>query len=252
MSPRSSAQRTCWPVLLMPCAGWGRDEEARRRIDEAFQLLRDAHQYPADTVEPMKGAALVLERDVFAQGTGIVVPQGTIAPDGSDLNHSYGFGAQAYTVGSWPIGNVGWEYDMVGQGTFASLVFTSGTGGPPTPADISDPFAYFVTGTPNEYKAVPIAGTAVAPDAAGRYAFPGGTPFAVGPVRGAGSPTVDFTVVMYEAGPGLVFSLEEDTSSEWLGTFQKFSGGSPKAMHWKRGSLVKGQAKPGTDQTYSK
>src|SRR5580704_3564261 len=31
----------------------GRDEEARRRIEEAFQLLRDAHQYPADTVEPM-------------------------------------------------------------------------------------------------------------------------------------------------------------------------------------------------------
>jgi len=31
----------------------GRDEEARRRIDEAFQLLHDAHQYPADAVEPM-------------------------------------------------------------------------------------------------------------------------------------------------------------------------------------------------------
>jgi serine/threonine protein kinase len=31
----------------------GRDEEARRRIEEAFQLLRDAHQYPADAVEPM-------------------------------------------------------------------------------------------------------------------------------------------------------------------------------------------------------
>ena len=31
----------------------GRDKEARRRIEEAFQLLRDAHQYPADTVEPM-------------------------------------------------------------------------------------------------------------------------------------------------------------------------------------------------------
>jgi serine/threonine protein kinase len=31
----------------------GRDEEARRRIEEALQLLRDAHEYPADTIEPM-------------------------------------------------------------------------------------------------------------------------------------------------------------------------------------------------------
>ena len=156
--------------------------------------------------------------DDFAQGTGIVVPQGTIASDGSDLNHSYGFGAQAYIDnGSSPTGNPGWEYDFVGQGTFASLVFTTGTGGPPTPADISDPFAYFVTGTPDEYTAVPIAGTAAAPDAAGRYAFPSATPFAVGPVGGADGPTDEFTVVMYEAGPGLVFSIDEDDHQRMAG-----------------------------------
>jgi len=199
---------------------------------------------PNNTTAANLGAALVLDLDDFAQGTGIVVPQGTIASDGSDLNNSHGFGAQAYTVGSWPTGNVGWEYDFVGQGTFASLVFTTGTGGPPTPADISDPFAYFVTGTPDEYTAVPIVGTAAAPDAAGRYAFRSATPFAVGPVGGADGPTKDFTVVMYEAGPGLVFSIEEDTFSEWLGTFQEKSASSLKAMHVKRGPLVKGQAKP--------
>ena len=191
------------------------------------------------------GAALVLDRDDFAQGTGIVVPQGTIASDGSDLNHSYGFGAQAYAGNcTWPNPNVGWEYDFVGQGTFASLVFTTGTGGPPTPADISDPYAFFVSGTPDEYTAVTIAGTSAAPDAAGRYAFPSATPFAVGPVGGADGSTVDFTVVMYEADPGLVFSLEEDTFSEWLGTFQEMSASSLKAMHLKRGPLVKSQAKP--------
>jgi hypothetical protein len=186
------------------------------------------------------GAALVLDRDDFAQGTGIVVPQGTIASDGSDLNNSYGFGAQAYTgngSGTWPTGNPGWEYDFVGQGTFASLVFT-------TPADISDPFAYFVSGTPDEYTAVPIAGTAAAPDAAGRYAFPSATPFAVGPVGGADGPTKDFTVVLYEAGPGLVVSIDENTLSEWLGTFQEMSASPLKAMHVKRGPLVKSQAKP--------
>jgi serine/threonine protein kinase len=31
----------------------GRDNEARQRIEEAFKLLREAHQYPADAVEPM-------------------------------------------------------------------------------------------------------------------------------------------------------------------------------------------------------
>jgi len=202
---------------------------------------------PNNTTATNLGAALVLDLDDFAQGTGIVVPQGTIASDGSDLNNTYGFGVQAYTgngSGSWPIPNAGWEYDFVGQGTLASLVFTTGTGGPPTPVDISDPFAYFVSGTPDEYKAVPIAGTAAAPDAAGRYAFPSATPFAVGPVGGADGPTKDFTVVMYEAGPGLVFSIDEDDLSEWLGTFQGQSASSLKAMHVKRGPLVKSQAKP--------
>jgi len=200
---------------------------------------------PNNTTAANLGAALVLNLDDFAQGTGIVVPQGTIASDGSDLNHSYGFGAQAYVDnGTWPSGNVGWEFDFVGQGTFASLVFTTGTAGPPTPADISDPFASFVPDTPDEYTAVPIAGTAAAPDAAGRYVFRSATPFAVGPVGGADGPTKDFTVVVYEAGPGLLFSIDEDESSEWLGTFQEMSAGPLKAMHVKRGPLVKSQTKP--------
>jgi hypothetical protein len=201
---------------------------------------------PNNTTAANLGAALVLDLDDdFAQGTGIVVPQGPIASDGSDLNHTYGFGAQTYTdKGTLPTGNAGWEFDLVGQGTFASLVFTTGTGGPPTPVDISDPFASFVPGAADEYTAVPIAGTAAAPDAAGRYTFRPATPFAVGPVGGADGPTDDFTVVMYEAGPGLLFSIDEDQHSGWLGTFQEQSAGSLKAMHVKRGRLVKSQAKP--------
>ena len=200
---------------------------------------------PNNTTAANLGAALVLDLDDFAQGTGIVVPQGTIASDGSDLNHSYGFGAQAFTGnGSSPAGNPGWEFDLVGQGTFASRVFTTATGGPPTPVDISDPFASFISGTADEYTAVPIAGTAAAPDAAGRYAFRSANPFAAGPLGGAGGPTVDFTVVMYEAGPGLVFSIEVDDFSEWLGTFQQQSAGALEAMHVKRGPLVESQAKP--------
>jgi len=200
---------------------------------------------PNNTSATNLGAALVLGLDDFAQGTGIVVPQGTIASDGSDLNNSYGFGAQAFTGnGSFPDGNSGWEYDFVGEGTFASLVFTTGTGGPPTPAEISDPFASFVSGTPDEYRAVPIAGTASTPDAAGRYTFPSATPFAVGPVGGSGGPTVDFTVIMYEAGPGLLFSFDEDESSVWLGIFQEKSASPLLATHAKRGAPARSQAKP--------
>jgi serine/threonine protein kinase len=36
-----------------PLRRLGKENDARHRIDEAFQLLRDAHQYPADAVEPM-------------------------------------------------------------------------------------------------------------------------------------------------------------------------------------------------------
>ncbi|HLV88323.1 MAG TPA: hypothetical protein VKV39_15155 [Candidatus Sulfotelmatobacter sp.] len=197
---------------------------------------------PNNTTAANLGAALVLDLDDFAQGTGVVIPQGTVASDGSDLDHSYGFGAQAYVDnGSFPSGNPGWEYDFVGQGTFSSLAFA--TGSPSTLVDLSDPFASFVSGKPGEYTAVPITGTAAAPDAAGRYAFHSATPFAVGPV-GAAGPTLDFTVVLYEAGPGLVFFIEEDTSSEWLGTFQEMSAGPLNAMHVKRGPLIKNQAKP--------
>ncbi len=198
---------------------------------------------PNNTTASNLGAALVLGLDDFAQPTGVVIPQGTVASDGSDLNHSYGFGAQAFVDnGSFPSGNPGWEFDFVGQGTFSSLAFT--TGSPSTLVDLSDPFASFVPGKPGEYTAVPIAGTAAAPDAAGRYAFPSATPFAVGPVGGADGPTKDFTVVVYEAGPGLLFSIDEDESSEWLGTFQEMSAGPLKAMHVKRGPLVKSQSKP--------
>jgi hypothetical protein len=197
---------------------------------------------PNNTTASNLGAALVLGLDDFAQPTGVVIPQGTVASDGSDLDHSYGFGAQAFVDnGSFPSGNPGWEYDFVGQGTFSSLAFT--TGSPSTLVDLSDPFASFVPGKPGEYTAVRITGTAAAPDTAGRYTFHSATPFAVGPV-GAGGPTVDFTVVLYEAGPGLVFSIEEDADSEWVGTFQQKSAGPLTPMHVKKEPLVKSQAKP--------
>lgn len=50
---------------LLACSSYaarwaGRDKDATRRIEEALQLLRDAHQYPADTIEPMGRADHVM------------------------------------------------------------------------------------------------------------------------------------------------------------------------------------------------
>jgi tetratricopeptide (TPR) repeat protein len=56
-------------------ARWiGRGEDARGRIKDAFQLLRDVHAYPADKVEPMSAAddALRAEADDYAE-TGQIV-----------------------------------------------------------------------------------------------------------------------------------------------------------------------------------
>jgi serine/threonine protein kinase len=51
-------------------ARWvGRDNEAPRRIEQALQFLREAHQYPADSVEPMGNSDHVLRAaaDDFAE-----------------------------------------------------------------------------------------------------------------------------------------------------------------------------------------
>ena len=47
----------------------GRDLEAKQRIEEAFEFLRETHQYPAETVEPMGRADHVMraEADDYAE-----------------------------------------------------------------------------------------------------------------------------------------------------------------------------------------
>jgi serine/threonine protein kinase len=57
----------------------GREKEARQRIEEAFQLLRDTRQYPANTVEPMSENydALRAQADDYAETSQI--PQAVAA-----------------------------------------------------------------------------------------------------------------------------------------------------------------------------
>lgn len=169
------------------------------------------------------GGALILEMDPTftiggtassaAGGTGFLVPQAsTIAA--TDLNNSYGFGAQEFNGGGTVIytNGTGWEFDTVGQAPIASLALTGATG------EISDPYGWFVSGAAAGYTAIPFAGTATGPDAAGNY-FYGALGLGVGPV-GTNTTATGFTVSMYEASPNFLFWMDEDTASLWLGTLE--------------------------------
>jgi hypothetical protein len=195
--------------------------------------------YDPNNTTSGQGGALVLEMDsAFPAATGIIVPQGTIAAT-DFAGNSYGFGAQTYVVIT---ALDGWEYDYVAQGSWDTTFDLTGGG------LISDPFGYFVSGTAGEYGTttpIPIAGTAVTPDAAGRYAFPAaGTAgnFAIGPV-GTNPAANAFTYVLYEASGGFAFAMDSDTFAVGLGTLEEQSASSLKAMHFKRGALPKAQAK---------
>jgi hypothetical protein len=168
------------------------------------------------------GGALVLDFDAdFTGGSGLLIPQGTTLAE-TDLNTSYGFGAQAPS-------DVG-EFDLVGQGGFDTTLDLTATG------DINDPFNFFGNATGGLYTGVAFVGSASGPDAAGRYAYTV-NPFAVGPVGTTAA--VDLTEVMYEAGPSYVFSIDEDDFNIWLGTYQQQSASSLKALHAKHAPLVK-------------
>ncbi|MGA7852097.1 MAG: serine/threonine-protein kinase [Candidatus Acidiferrales bacterium] len=77
LKPNGSSQLTEADLLAMSsyAARWtGRDEDARGRVQDAFRLLRDAHVYPADKVEPMSETqdALQAQADDYAE-TGQIV-----------------------------------------------------------------------------------------------------------------------------------------------------------------------------------
>jgi hypothetical protein len=86
---------------------------------------------PNNTTATNLGSALVLELDDFAQGTGIVVPQGTIASDGSDLNHSYGFGGRPTPSAAGPPGTWAGSMTSSGKERLRPLLLQPGLAGPP-------------------------------------------------------------------------------------------------------------------------
>ncbi|MGO9088374.1 MAG: hypothetical protein ACLQBK_24475 [Candidatus Sulfotelmatobacter sp.] len=138
------------------------------------------------------GGALVLALDpYFAGGAGVVTPQTDTAA--ASFAGKYAFGLQDLYMG-----NPGWEFDFVGQGSVAGGILT-GTG------LVNDPFEFF-TDAWGTYTAVPFSGTAT-PDLAnpGRYTVPL-------TITAAGS-LVPFQTVIYQASGGQLFWVEEDAEA---------------------------------------
>jgi hypothetical protein len=147
------------------------------------------------------GGALVAEMDPNLVGIGIIVPQTTAST--SAFSGSYIFGAQGDT-------GPGDEFDFAGVGTVTALSFT-GTG------PLSDPFASLTAGV--ESGTATFMATA-APDSAhpGRYTL---NPLAVGATGSEFAPFNFKTVTAYQATGNLLFWIEVDDGSDFLGSLQQ-------------------------------
>lgn len=154
---------------------------------------------PNNTSTELAGG-LILDMDTdLSGGVGVVVPQGTVAADGSDFSGPYGLWGQDFNA-------VG-EFDFVGQTAVASLVLTAST------AEVSDPEGFFVSGTGAEYNSGTLLGTATAPDTFGRFSLPLG----IAPTT---TMSEDFTVGVYEVDSNLFFWISTDEEDTFLGTLE--------------------------------
>ena len=165
------------------------------------------------------GGALIADMDSPLQGTGALIPQ--TDPSTASFAGNYAVGAQEYNNDSF------WEFDFVGQGSVSSGVLT-GTG------LVSDPGLFF--GADGTNGGVPFSGAATPdPSNAGRYTIP--LTITVG-----GSPTV-FDVVIYQAGGGQLFWLDEDDFSWFLGSLKQ-QGSLTTVPGAKKGAAAKTKSKP--------
>jgi hypothetical protein len=152
------------------------------------------------------GGALVVDLDVFLNGTGVLIPQTDTST--ASFAGSYAFGAHDYNA----TGQSGWELDFVGQGSVTNGVLT-GTG------LLSDPGTFFYFGDNAANSGVTISGTA-APDMThvGRYTL--ATNGLAVTINGRG--TYDYaTVVIYQASGGQLFWINENEITLFLGFLQQ-------------------------------
>lgn len=151
------------------------------------------------------GGALVLDLDPASglAGTGgVLIPQTDVST--ASFAGNYAIGVQDYNGGG--VSGSGWEFDLVGQGSVASGVLTS-TG------MLSDPFGVF--DIPTLYTGVPVSATITADTGhPGRYTMPVDITAPSGTVN-------PFSAVAYQASGDMLFWLDEDASSLWLGPIEQ-------------------------------
>jgi hypothetical protein len=151
------------------------------------------------------GGALVTDLDTNLNGVGVLTPQTDTSTAG--FAGSYAFGAQAYNVSRG--GPLGWEFDLVGQGSVKNGAFNNAAG------LLSDPFFIFNATQSDGTDTATFSGMAT-PDKvnAGRYTIKLGVTVAADP---------SYTTVIYQADGGQLFWLDEDANdvSVFLGVLQQ-------------------------------
>lgn len=175
------------------------------------------------------GGALVADMDVnstLSGGTGVVIPQTDTST--ADFKGKYAFGGQDYNF----ILGAG-EFDFLGKGSVTSLAL-SGTG------LLSDPL--FTLGEQATNSGVKFSGTALSDSSnPGHYTMSSNntTPNPL-VVTVSGTP-FDFDLAIYQASGGLLFWLDEDSESVFLGSLQQQGTltGLPAATNTVSGSKVK-------------
>jgi hypothetical protein len=168
------------------------------------------------------GGALILDVDQnlgLAGVTGVIIPQTNTST--AAFAGNYAVGAQDFnsfnpssTCPNLGPGSILCEFDLVGQGSVASLVL-SGT------AQINDPD---FTLTTNATDSVGFSGTPVAdPNNPGRYTlYPEyDAPNSLELTFDYGVAPRDLDMVIYQANAGLLFWLEVDSNGVWLGPLEQ-------------------------------
>ena len=158
------------------------------------------------------GGALVADLDganssAGLNGTGILIPQTDVKT--ASFAGNYAFAAQDYHNARGP--TLGWEFDFLGQGLISepSGDLSGATG------LVSDPSFIFNGTQPDGTDTAKFSGTAAPdPDNPGRYTMKLGLTVAADP---------NFNTVIYQAGAGQLFWLDEEENDEgvFLGSLQK-------------------------------
>jgi hypothetical protein len=157
------------------------------------------------------GGALIADLDganptTGLNGTGVLIPQTDTST--ASFAGSYAFGAQDYNTPRG--GDLGWEFDFVGQGSVSGGALSGAAG------LLSDPFFIFNPTQSDGTDTASFSGTAK-PDTAnpGRYTMK--------LTLGVAADPTSLNTIIYQASGGELFWLDEDVNdnSTFLGMFQQ-------------------------------